>query len=121
MIIKNPCKNVELPVLEQKEIKALTLEEENRFIEMSKDDALHVLFVVAIDTGLRLGELLALTWGDIDLDKAEITVNKNLIHVKDYEGKTKNKNVLVVQDNPKTKSSIRKVRACPIFRGIFVA
>ncbi|MCX7748266.1 MAG: site-specific integrase [Clostridia bacterium] len=109
MITKNPCKNVELPILEQKEIKALTLEEENKFIEESRDDRLHTLFVLAFDSGLRLGELLALTWGDVDFEKAEVTVNKNLIHVKDYEGKSNSKNVLKVQDNPKTKSSIRKV------------
>lgn len=108
-ITKNPCKHVELPVLEQKEIKALTLNEENRFIEASKKDRLHTLFIVALDSGLRLGELLALTWNDIDLDKAEINVNKNIVHVKDYEGKSKNKNILTVQDNPKTRSSIRKV------------
>lgn len=109
MIPKNPCKNVELPMAEQKEIKAFTLDEENRFIEASKTDRLYTLFVVAFDSGLRLGELLALTWGDIDFDKAEINVNKNLVQVKDYAGKSKNKNILAVQDSPKTKSSIRKV------------
>ena len=109
LILKNPCRHIELPVLEQKEIKAFTFDEENKFIETSKYDKLHILFVVALDSGLRLGELLALTWGDIDLDKAEINVNKNLIQVKDYERKSKCKNILKIQDNPKTKSSIRKV------------
>lgn len=109
LIPKNPCRHIELPVLEQKEIKAFTLDEEIRFIEASKDDRLHTLFVVALDSGLRLGELLALTWNDIDLDGAEIAVTKNIIHVKNFEGKSKNKNILIVQDNPKTKSSIRNV------------
>ncbi|PYG84850.1 phage integrase family protein [Ruminiclostridium sufflavum DSM 19573] len=91
------------------EIKALTLDEENKLIEVSKDDKLYSLFVVALDSGLRLGELLALTWSDIDLDREEINVNKNVIYVKNYEGKSKTKNIIVVQNNPKTKSSIRKV------------
>ena len=109
LITKNPCQHIELPPLEQKKIKAFTLDEENKFIEISKDDKLYTLFVVAIDSGLRLGELLALTWNDIDFDGAEINVDKNVIYGKDYEHKSKNKNVLTVQDRPKTKSSIRKV------------
>jgi integrase len=109
LITKNPCNHVELPVLEQKEIRALTLDEESKFIEVSKNDKLYSLFVVALDSGLRLGEILALTWNDIDVDKAEINVNKNVIYVKDYENKSKTNNIIAVQDNPKTKSSIRKV------------
>lgn len=109
MISKNPCRHIELPVLEQKEIKAFTQEEEQSFLEHSKGDRLYILFVLALDTGLRLGELLALTWDDIDFDNSEIKVNKNLIFVKDFKGKSPNKNTLVVQDTPKTKSSIRKV------------
>ena len=109
MINKNPCNHIELPALKQKEIKAFTQEEEKRFLEYAKHDLLYTLFIVALDTGIRLGELLALTWGDIDFKSAEIRVNKNLIFVKDYEGKTKNKNILIVQDTPKSKSSNRTV------------
>lgn len=72
---------------------------------------------MALGSGLRLGELLSLTWGDVNLDKAEINVNKNLIQVKDYEGKSKNKNILTVQKTPKSKSSIRKV---PIYKRALV-
>lgn len=109
LINKNPCKHVELPVLEQKEIKAFTVEEEKKFLEYAEGDALYKLFVTALDTGIRLGELLALTWDDIDFESEEIRVNKNLIPVKDFEGKTQRKNMLLVQDTPKSKSSIRKV------------
>ncbi|MDP4181937.1 MAG: site-specific integrase [Bacillota bacterium] len=109
MISKNPCKHIELPILEQKEIKAFTQEEERNFLENAKDDKLYVLFILALDTGLRLGELLALNWSDIDFENSEIRVNKNLIYVKDFKGATQNKNILIVQDTPKTKSSIRKV------------
>ncbi|MFZ5988395.1 MAG: tyrosine-type recombinase/integrase [Bacillota bacterium] len=109
LINKNPCKHIELPILKQKEIKAFTLEEEKKFLECAKGDALYTLFVVAVDTGIRLGELLALTWDDIDFESAEIRVNKNLITVKDFKGKTQRKNILKLQDTPKTKSSTRKV------------
>lgn len=58
---------------------------------------------------ITLGEMLSLRWSNIDLDKAEIPVNTNVIYTKDYEGKSNTKNVMVVQDSPKTKSSIRTV------------
>jgi len=109
MINKNPCKHIELPVLEQKEIKAFTQDEETKFLEYAKKDCLYTLFIVALDTGLRLGELLALKWSDIDFKSAEIRVHKNLIFVKDFESKTKNKNILKVQNTPKSKSSTRTV------------
>lgn len=109
LINKNPCKHIELPVLEQKEIKAFTREEEKKFLDCAEGDALYTLFVTALDTGIRLGELLALTWDDIDFEAVEIRVNKNLITVKDFEGKTQRENILKVQDTPKSKSSIRKV------------
>ncbi|NLD50156.1 MAG: site-specific integrase [Clostridiaceae bacterium] len=109
MINKNPCNHIELPALNQKEIKAFTQEEEKKFLEFAKHDPLYPLFIVALDTGIRLGELLALTWSDIDFKSAEIRVNKNLIFVRNYEGKTKNKNILKVQDTPKSKSSNRTV------------
>lgn len=109
MINKNPCNHIELPALKQKEIKAFNQEEEKVFLEFAKHDPLYPLFIVALDTGIRLGELLALTWSDIDFKSAEIRVNKNLIFVRDYEGKTQNKNILKVQDTTKSKSSNRTV------------
>ena len=109
LILKNPCNGVELPALTQKEIKAFTQEEETKFLEASKDDKLYSLFLLGLDSGARLGELLALTWSDVNLDKGEISISKNLIYVKDFEDESENNNILKVQDSPKSKSSIRKV------------
>lgn len=82
---------------------------QNRFLECSKGDALHGLFVLALDTGIRLGELLALTWNDVDFDNETIHVNKNLITVKYFDNTAESNNILMIQDAPKTKASIRKV------------
>ncbi|WP_243122404.1 tyrosine-type recombinase/integrase [Clostridium septicum] len=42
-----------------------------------------MLFITALDTGMRQGELLALTWNDVDLTNRTITVNKTYKVVKD--------------------------------------
>ena len=64
-----------------------------------------MLFITALDTGLRQGELFALTWKDIDLDNAYININKSYKTVRNietgiYEG--------IVQ-TPKTNKSIRTI------------
>jgi integrase len=93
---------------EKKEVEHLTVEEQNRFLEVCKGDRLEALFYMALSTGLRLGELLALTWNDIDLSTAEVSVDKSvkLVGIPDKEG---NKEYKTIVQEPKTKSSIRTV------------
>jgi integrase len=109
IILKNPASAVELPEHKQKEIKVFSNEEQTKFFEAAKEDRLYDFFVLAVDTGIRLGEILALTWDDIDFNKGLIYINKNLMLVKNYEADAKTNYSQKVQDTPKTKSSIRKV------------
>jgi integrase len=106
---KNVSKNVQLPKLVKPEVKAFTLQEQNLFFEAAKEYRLYNAFVVNIDTGLRSGELLALTWKDVDLVNGMIRVNKNVINVKNRDEDAKTKNKTIVQDSPKTEASNRTV------------
>jgi integrase len=45
-----------------------------RFLEATRDDRLHALWRVALLRGLRRGELIALTWADVDLDAGMLRV-----------------------------------------------
>lgn len=109
MIPKNPAKSVKLPTHSQKPIKFFTESEQKRFFEEAKEDTLYPLFVLAAHTGLRIGELLALNWGDIDFKNGTVSVTKNAITVEDLDGISGKKNVTLIQDTPKTRSSIRTV------------
>ena len=60
--------------------------------------------VLCLYTGLRIGELLALEWSDIDFDKAELHINKTC-----YDGKNKDGVFTRMTDAPKTVSSIRTI------------
>lgn len=107
-ISKNPANFVELPEIIKKDIKAFTVEEQKAFEEAAKDYSQYIAYIVNLDTGLRMSELLALTWEDIDFDKAELIVNKNLVSVRNREKENGFK--LVVQENTsKTKYSIRTI------------
>ncbi len=100
MINKSPCKGVELPPLIKKEVRALTIQEEQTFLKACEWHKYYPLYVMALDTGLRIGELLALTWSDVDLDGGTVSVNKNIALVK---------REIIPQSTPKTPSSVRKV------------
>lgn len=109
MIRNNPAKAIELPSLEQKPVKAFTLEEQARFFEAAKSYTYYEAFIFAVSTGVREGELLALTWDDIDFEKGYVQVNKTLIFVKDRENKANSTYVLKAQDSTKTKAGVRRI------------
>ena len=56
------------------------------------------------NSGLRIGELLALTWADIDFTKGTLTVNKPC-----HDGRDENGNLSRITDLPKTTSSKRMI------------
>ena len=79
----------------------------NKWIDIHKYNAIRInnLFVVAVNTGLRPGEICALRWDDIDLDRKEISVERTLLYQKLEEDEQKEFHF----DPPKTKTSKRKV------------
>ena len=58
--------------------RALTPEEIRVFLGVIDDDPLAPLAALALSTGLRRGELLALRWGDVDLEAGTLTVSRAL-------------------------------------------
>lgn len=104
-VLKNPCKGIKLVRDESKDIRVLTREEQTEFFDCCKGTFYDNLFIVAISTGLRQGELCALTWDDIDFEKKEISVTKTLLYQK-LEGDTKKEFHI---NPPKTKTSKRTV------------
>jgi hypothetical protein len=66
-VARNVATLVDPPAKVRREPKPLTAEEVGRLIDATTDDRLGALYAVAIATGLRQGELLALRWSDVDL------------------------------------------------------
>lgn len=103
---KNPMKGIRLPSNKPKdERRVLTREEQALFFECSAGTFYDNLFVVAINTGLRPGEIYALTKEDIDFDKKEIYVNKTLVYQKYLDDDKKTFHL----EDPKTFTSTRNV------------
>ena len=88
VIPRNPIAGIKnfLPN-DQKEKSALTPEEEKKLFEALdyyENDVLRDLCVVLLHTGLRISEALGLTWKDVDFGKRTITVDHQLLCLKDY-------------------------------------
>ena len=62
---------------ETSEVYPFTSDEQFEFIEAIKGNDSEMLFITALDTRLRQGELFALTWNDIDFKNQCIKVNKS--------------------------------------------
>ncbi len=69
---------------------------------------MRMIFLLDLGTGLRKGELLALTPADINFEKEEIYINKSLKKIKVFDSETKYHYETVIEV-PKTKNSIRTV------------
>ena len=66
------------PRAARREMRALTAAEVGRLIEGTAGDRFGPLYATAAGTGLRLGELLGLSWSDIDLEARQLTVRRSL-------------------------------------------
>jgi integrase len=78
LIGDNPCVDVARPKRADFEATTLTEEQARRLVAAARGTKLGPLVGVALFTGMRQGELLALTWDDIDLEVGQITVNKTV-------------------------------------------
>ena len=105
LVVKNPAKGVKLRTDKEIKAKALTLSEQEVFFEYCKNTFYDNLFNVAINTGLRPGELFALTLDDIDFKENTINVDKTLVYQQYLTDTGKEFHL----EPPKTKQSYRKV------------
>ena len=105
LVLDNPARSIRTPNLKpEDERRVLTNLEQELFFECSAGSFYNNLFVVAVSSGLRPGELFALKWDDIDLKNRVIDVNKTLVYQQylDDEGK-------VFHEEPPKHNSHRKV------------
>jgi integrase len=94
----NPCSKVARPQPDTEEAKYLTVDQIQSVIQQAQGSLKPLLTLMAL-TGLRIGEILALHWDDLDLERGALTVNGTLVP---------GTNGLIIQ-KPKTKRSQRTI------------
>ena len=76
LIPVNPATAARAPKVERKETQVWSAEEAARFLTAVADDRLAALWVLALHTGLRRGEMAGLRWKDLDLKQRTLTVSR---------------------------------------------
>ena len=108
LIVRNPAKGCKLPPNRPNEMKVLSREDMQKVLIQAKEENYYELFLLEFATGLRLGELMALQWDDVNLVTGELRINKqvNLVGSK-----------LVISE-PKTKAAVRTLILPPSVRKV---
>ena len=115
-ILKNPCLKIEIKgnksdIIKRKrenKIEILSEDEISKIKDYIKGTDFELLFLLDLSTGLREGELLALTWNDIDLKEKTLTVEKSVKEVYVYEDED-TRHIETLTQIPKTMTSFRTV------------
>lgn len=109
VIIKNPCSLVELPKITKiKKREVLTAEEQASFIEAIQGHKLELLYIVALATGMRLGEILGLKWKYIDFTNNTIEVYNTIQRIFVFDDNMKKK-LKTIEQTPKTENGTRVI------------
>lgn len=117
MILKHPMNGVlyTKPTRAVDDIHFLTIDEQQTFLEAAKRSHNYRQYALILETGLRTGELIGLTWDAIDFEKHTLTVNKTL----EYRHRDKEWRA----GPPKTKQSYRTIpltnRAIEILKTLY--
>src|SRR5215203_699325 len=100
LVPRNVTEAVSAPRPSPKEMRPLSAEEVRRLLEVASGDRLEALWVLAVQTGMRQGELLALKWTDVDLEAGKVSVRRTLTRESGH----------YTLGEPKTKKSRRTVK-----------
>ena len=95
---------IKRPKAQEKAVSCFSIQEQKmieQFVLQSKKDKMFGV-LICLYSGLRIGELLALKWSDIDFQKGYMTVSRSC-----HDGKTSNGKYERIEDTPKTASSRR--------------
>lgn len=97
---------IKRPKASEKPVESFTKEEQKMIEQAVLSDKRDKIFgiILCLYTGLRIGELLALEWSDIDFNKAELSVTKTC-----YDGQDENGKSCRITGTPKTESSKRTI------------
>ena len=81
LILSNPAEGCALPRVEHQEMKTLTTVQLASFFREARESGVFELYYLELATGLRRGELLGLKWEDVDLDRGDLRVRRQVSRI----------------------------------------
>ncbi len=100
LILRNPTEDCIIPKLEKKEMKILRPEDIKAYLAAAERRGVLPMFYLELVSGVRKGELVALLWDDLDIERRTISVSKQALSRPGGE---------IVMNRPKTENSIRAI------------
>jgi integrase len=112
----NPVAAISPPrsTYKEKAIDVLTIDEQAKFMSVLSKTHYELLFVLELNTGMRVGEITALRWENVDLDNQTIKVRETKRLVKKYDNDGNSQDIMHTKE-PKSKSGSRDI---PIHKNI---
>lgn len=108
LLASNPAAEVPRAKPGEREMSIYSEEQVRVLITASRDRRLGALFVLAVSSGMRQGELLALEWTDFDFDAGTVSVKRSLVEVK-----KKDSGQRFITKEPKSRASRRTIKLSP--------
>ena len=109
LIPRNPASGCKLPPARKGEMNLLSRESMQKLLIQAKEEKYYELFLLEFATGLRLGELTALQWEDLNLTTGELRISKQAVVIGSE----------VVVTEPKTKVAVRTLLLPPKVLEVF--
>ncbi len=78
ILARNPCDAIKPPTAPRPEMRVWTPAQVGQFLKAAQADRLHALYILALSTGMRQGELYGLSWPDLHLDDGCLQVRRQL-------------------------------------------
>jgi integrase len=110
LIAHDPAVGCKLPPIKRNEMKILSRESMQKLLIQAKEENYYELFLLELATGLRLGELVALQWDDLNLTTGELRINKQATIA----------GAELVISEPKTKAAVRTLILPPSVRKVML-
>ncbi|ALS36776.1 integrase [Enterococcus rotai] len=110
----NPAEQVTLPKIQKEQVPALNRQQHTQILNESKKNIKGLPIVLALETGMRIGEISALKWEDVDFDQQVIHVRRTKQRIFDYANnasKTK-----LIETAPKTTRAKRVIPLTPCLK-----
>lgn len=107
LVLRNVSEATALPRETKTEIHPLNLDQVKKLLHAIKEHRLYPAILLEVNTGLRRGELLAIRWDDVDLQKGLLKVKRNLVRT--YLPESNGTKTGLLFQEPKTEKSKREV------------
>lgn len=108
---RNPLADVVLPKVTKNEMKLFSDSQQKQLCRylLNNPDNTSICILISLYTGLRIGEICGLKWGDINFEKSILTVKRTVQRIRTGKHGTK-----LIVDTPKSRSSQRSI-PIPVF------